>query len=92
MEVCLSTEARIRKRRETEELCLIANLLSVYKRMLIHLYYRDGYTYAEIGQLIMKSAVTVSRRIEGARRVALAIRNGTNTSAKGRSKCEQVWP
>jgi RNA polymerase sigma factor (sigma-70 family) len=90
MKVYLSTEDRITRRREIETLCNIANLLPVHKRMLLHLYYRDGYTHAQIGQLIMKSAVTVSRRIEHARRDALAIRDGTIKAKKGRSKCEQV--
>ena len=90
MKVHLTTEDRIRKRREIECLCNIPNLLPVHKRILLHLYYRDGYTNAEIGQVIMKSAVTVARRIEQARREAIAIREGTITSRKGASKCEQV--
>jgi len=90
MKVYLTTEARLRKRREIEGLCEIANLLPVHKRILLHLYYRDGYTNAQIGQVIMKSAVTVARRIEHARRDAIAIRDGTSASKKGSSKCEQV--
>lgn len=90
MKVYLSTEDRIRKRREIECLCEIANLLPVHKRILLHLYYRDGYTNAEIGQVIMRSEVTVARRIEHARQEAIAIRDGTNTSKKGGSKCAKV--
>lgn len=82
MKVYLTTEDRLRKRREIEHLCSLAELLPVHKRMLLHLYYRDGYTYAEIGQLVMKSAVTVSRRVESARRDAIAVRDGTHTKKK----------
>jgi DNA-directed RNA polymerase specialized sigma24 family protein len=87
MKVYLTTEDRIRKRREIECLCNIANLLPVHKRIILHLYYRDGYTNAEIGQVIMKSAVTVARRIEHARRDAIALRDGTNVAKKIRAKC-----
>jgi len=90
MTVYLTTEARLRKRREIEALCEIAQLLPVHKRILLHLYYRDGYTNAQIAQVIMKSPVTVARRIEHARRDAIAIRDGTNIGKKGTTQCNSL--
>ncbi len=87
MHVYLSTEDRIRKRPEIERLCEMANLLPVHKRILLHLYYREGYTNAEIGQVIMRSSVTTARRIEHARQDAIALRDGTYIAKKGRLKC-----
>ena len=88
MKVYLTTEARVEKRRQIERLCIIANLLPVHKRILLHLYYRDGYTYAEIAQVIMRSPVTVARRIEHARRDAVALRDGPGPARKGARKCK----
>ena len=54
---------RIEKRNLIEDYCRYASLLPVYKRILFHLYYRDGYTTTEISQFLMKPASFVRRRL-----------------------------
>ena len=54
---------RIEKRNLIEEYCRLASLLPVHQRMLFHLYYRDGYSTLEIGQLLMKSRYHVRHRL-----------------------------
>ena len=46
-----------------EKYCDYASFLPVNERMLLLLYYRDGYSSIEISQLLMKHNSTVLRRI-----------------------------
>lgn len=55
--------SRIEKRNLIEYHCLLAHLLPVHKRILFHLYYRDGYTITEISQLLMKNSRYIERRL-----------------------------
>lgn len=96
MHVMLTTKKRIEVRRELETLCLLADLLPVHKRILIHLRYRDGYTYAEIAQVVMRSPETVARRVEAARLECVALRAGAPATkkriVKGAEPCSMDLP
>lgn len=61
-----------RRRAMTETLCLLAEFLPVHKRILFHLYYREGYTAVEIAQLLMIHPTSVSRRVNKIRKELLA--------------------
>lgn len=56
-------ETRIATRDRIEELCRRANSLPVHKKILFHLYFRDGYSTIEIAQLLMIHPANVGRRL-----------------------------
>jgi len=55
---------KIEKRNLIELYCNVANLLPVDERLLFHMFYKHGYSTIEISQLLMKSDVTISRRLK----------------------------
>lgn len=59
----LGSLGRIEKRSLIEDYCRLASFLPVHQRMLFHLYYRDGYSTIEIGQLLMKRSHYIRLRL-----------------------------